>query len=446
MQVLAHPYPVRVEGHFDRPSRWLWLVKWLLALPHYVILAFLWCAFCVLSVIAFVAVLFTGRYPRGIFAFNVGVLRWSWRVAFYAYGANGTDRYPPFTLADLPDYPARLQIEYPERQRKGFALIGWWLAGFPHYVIAGVLAGGAGVAAWRFGWFGLIGLLVLCGALVLLFRGEYPRSLFDFVLGLNRWVIRVAAYAAVMTPEYPPFRVDAGEDEPGGMTIAAPQASSHAAERSGAGFVALVVFGSLAALVSLALVIGGGVALTLDQTQRTAGYLMSHTTSYSTGTYALVSDSYRTGGTGDLFAVQDVLGSVRIRTTSDRPVFVGIAPARSVDAYLGHVRRAVGTRFDAKAAYFRVHGGGAPAVPPAARRFWAASSVGAGTQTLTWKPRDGSWRIVLMNADGSRWVNAEVSIGARFPQLLWIGLGLFGAAALAASLAAGLIVSTLLRR
>lgn len=217
-------YPVRLEGVIpaDRElSRWVWIFKWLLGIPHYILLFFLGIAFAVLTVVAFFAILFTGRYPRGIFEFNVGVMRWSWRVAFWSYSALGTDRYPPFSLGPEPGYPATLEVAAPEHLSRGLVLVKWWLLAIPHYIVVSILTGSAWMYVWNdgygwagWGWGGLIGLLVLFAAAVLLFAGRYPRGIFDLVMGFNRWVFRVWAYAALMRDEYPPMRLDPGPREP----------------------------------------------------------------------------------------------------------------------------------------------------------------------------------------------------------------------------------------
>src|SRR5438552_2948536 len=147
METTASAYPLQLTGELSpRLSRWLWLVKWLLAIPHFVVLVFLWVAFVVVSVVAFFAILVTGRYPRGLFDFTVGVLRWTWRVGFYSYSALGTDKYPPFTLKDVPDYPARLEVAYPESLSRGLVLVKWWLLALPHCLVVPVFAGGGGAA------------------------------------------------------------------------------------------------------------------------------------------------------------------------------------------------------------------------------------------------------------------------------------------------------------
>jgi hypothetical protein len=228
----ASLYPVRLEGELDpQLSRWLWLVKWLLVIPHVIVLVFLWIGFVVVWIISLFAILFTGRYPRALFDFNVGVLRWTWRVGFYSYSALGTDRYPPFSLDDVPDYPARLTVEYPPSLSRGLVLVKWWLLALPHYLVVSILAGGAwaGVNAanddstWTSGG-GLIGLLVFIAGVVLLFTGRYQQTIFDLVIGLNRWVFRVVAYAALMTDKYPPFRLDLGGADP---TPAAAPGAAH---------------------------------------------------------------------------------------------------------------------------------------------------------------------------------------------------------------------------
>jgi hypothetical protein len=217
-------YAVRLTGGLDpRLSRWLWLVKMFLAIPHFVVLAFLLVALVVATVIAGFAIVFTGRYPRSLFDFNVGVLRWSWRVAFYVYGALGTDRYPPFTLART-DYPADLEVVYPEHPSRGLVLVKWLLA-VPHLLIVGVIVGDFLSYPWLAsnGWspgvlpvggYSLLNLLVVVAGFFLLITGRYPRGLFDVLVGVNRWLYRVIGYVALMHDDYPPFRLDQGPYEP----------------------------------------------------------------------------------------------------------------------------------------------------------------------------------------------------------------------------------------
>ena len=235
---MASAYPARLDGHVDpMTSRWLWLVKWILVIPHAFVLAFLWAAAFVLTVVAGFSILFTGRYPRSIFDFNVGVMRWTWRVVFYAIGAFATDRYPPFTLARDPEFPADFTVDYPEHLSRGLVLVKWWLLAIPQYIVVGVFAGGWGGeihGPWRaVASFGLIGILAIISAATLAVRGRYPDSLFDFVMGMNRWCYRVLAYAALMTDEYPPFRLDNGGTDPGSLPVAPPPPTPRAGDLVG---------------------------------------------------------------------------------------------------------------------------------------------------------------------------------------------------------------------
>ena len=213
-------YPARLDGRFDpTTSRWLWLLKPLLVLPHVIVLALLWVAVVFTTFAAGVSILFTTKYPRALFDFNVGVMRWTWRVAFYSFSAFGTDRYPPFSLRTDATYPADYDVDYPQHLSRGLVLVKWWLLALPQLLIVAVFAGGFGL---HFG--NLIGLIALIAVVMYAFSGNYPRDMFDLLMGFNRWCYRVLAYVALMRDEYPPFRLDIGGPDPGRTVASTPPA------------------------------------------------------------------------------------------------------------------------------------------------------------------------------------------------------------------------------
>jgi hypothetical protein len=202
---------------------------------------------------------------------------------------------------------------------------------------------------------------------------------------------------------------------------------------------------SVAALAAAALLTAGGLVLWSNSKKDDDGYLSSASHTYTSNGYAVATDDLDIDehGPGDLMD-DDLYGHVRLKVDphGDRPVFVGIAPTADVDRYLARSAHSEVTdvSFDPFSADYRAFGGTKAPAAPATQGFWAASAHGTGTQTLVWKVRSGGWSVVVMNADGSRAVDAGVSVGADLPILTPLGWGLIGGGALLALLAAGLIV------
>jgi Domain of unknown function (DUF4389) len=183
-------YPVRFDAQRqDEYHRFLPLVKWLLAFPHYIVLIFVGIGAFLAIVAAWFAVLFTGRYPRGLFDFVVGTYRWGMRVTAYVYLL--TDEYPPFSLGEEPGYPVQVEIEYPEHVDRWRPLVAWLLA-FPYLLVAGILSYLAGIVAF-------------IGIFVILFTRELPQGMFSLIVNPLRWQLRGNAYALWLVTRYPPF-------------------------------------------------------------------------------------------------------------------------------------------------------------------------------------------------------------------------------------------------
>ena len=455
--------PVAVRGRLDAQlSRWLWLVKWLLLIPHYVVLFFLWLAFGLVTIVAFFAILVTGRYPHSLFAFNLGVLRWTWRVSYYGYSALGTDRYPPFSLGAEPGYPASLDIAYPGRLSRGLVLVKWWLLAIPQYLVLGVILGGSGTATTtttRNGatWTtvtsagsGLLPLLVFFAGVALLFTARYSTGLFAFVMGLNRWVLRVVAYAALMTDTYPPFHLDQGGDElvpppSGGIPgssggaaleppVAAPAVPSGPPSPSGrssgssAGPIVALVAGLLVLLAGLGLVAAGGGSLWLASRRDAAGFVATPERTVTTPTAALAAEdvNINLGSGADAWVPSDRFGTVRVRaeSTDGGPVFVGIAPQSAIDSWLRGVAHDEVRGVGRIVTYVRHDGAQTDAPAPTGQTFWAASVTGSGRQELAWRISSGRWGVVIARPNGARGVTARVDVGASIPDLTGVGVGL----------------------
>ena len=183
-------YPLRFDVEYpEELSRWLIFVKLLLAIPHFIILWALAIAAGVMGFIAFFAILFTKRYPRGLFDFVVNVNRWSANVD--AYTGLLRDEYPPFSW-EPGQYAVTYEVDYPEELNRWLPLIKWWLLAIPHYIVLFFL-GIAAFVVWVIAFFAI------------LFTKRFPRGLFDFIVGVTRWEYRVNAYAGLLRDEYPPF-------------------------------------------------------------------------------------------------------------------------------------------------------------------------------------------------------------------------------------------------
>ncbi len=184
-------YPVRVElERSEEYSRFMPLIKWLIVLPHYVCLFFLGIGAMFAMIGAFFVVLFTGRYPEGIFKYMVGVMRWQLRVQAYVLLA--ADTYPPFTMDPDPSYPASFEVDYPAdgvaRWRPFFA----WLVAIPYVIVATLL-------------FYVAAFIHVIAFFTILFTRSYPEGMFNVVENAMRWMHRGSAYGYYLSTEYPPF-------------------------------------------------------------------------------------------------------------------------------------------------------------------------------------------------------------------------------------------------
>jgi len=229
---------------------------------------------------------------------------------------------------------------------------------------------------------------------------------------------------------------------------ALPEAAASSSSGWTARRIAAAVIGSLFVLFSLLLLGVGGTALWADRTQREAGYATTDAHDFSSDGLALATEPTDLGsaGVGWLYS-PGLLGKVRIRVTptnSGPALFVGIARSRDVDRYLSGVQHTVISDF--RTEKVETVGGSTSVSAPGRQSFWVASDAGAGARTLDWDPKDGSWTVVVMNADGRPGIAVGADLGAKVPALPWIALGFLSAGAIFMAGGALLVVGAFRRR
>ena len=274
--------------------------------------------------------------------------------------------------------------------------------------------------------------------MVLLFTGRYPQRVFDLVLGLNRWVLRVAGYVAGMTDRYPPFSLDQGGHEegwgtspPGGVLDPPPiapvvaerpskQGPAHGHAGWTAGRVTSLVVGSLLVLLALGLGGSGGALAVADQAGRDSdGFLMSPHETLSSASFAITSDSLEVHADAPSRLPQRVVGDVRFTAdgVAGERVFLGVAATADVERYLGDVGHDTLVELRDGDPVYRSTEGGAPATAPTDQGFWLAQDSGVEDVEVTWPLEDGDWTVVVMGADGTAGIAADVAAGAELPGL-----------------------------
>ena len=188
-----------------------------------------------------------------------------------------------------------------------------------------------------------------------------------------------------------------------------------------------VVFSSLAAVVGIVLLIGGGALIGAYASARDGdGFFTTDTKHLQRPAYAITTGDIDLGTNPAGWAPSDLLGTVRVTVegATRQPVFLGIAPTADVNRYLHGVGRAELTDFSDGTPRYDLHRGGSPAAPPGARRFWVAETHGTGQQRLDWNAKSGNWSVAVMNADAARGVSVDANAGVKIDWVIWVGIGL----------------------